>query len=329
MRSLECYFGVYFPRCCATQEINTKITLSWAHKQFATRVHTLFYISWRQTGNESSPEPIITKICDSTRAQSVNSLASRKCSLVIVSLISRTDNLAFPVKLPWGECHKISGASSHYRNRCWPRSLIPCGINRPKSVNTWRPRQSGRHFADDILKCNFLNGNVWIPIKISLKFVSKGPINNIPALVQIMAWRRPGDKPLSEPMLVSLLTHICVTRPQWVKLINSLRWLWCGYSGITKWIKKWKKNGWKLASGDPVVNREDFEELDAELPGINVTWVRRAGGPVGKKDTRQEQKQSNRNLQNFEGLIFSSSWLLIHITCEMEDVVDRAKIPCQ
>ena len=31
-----------------------------------------------------------------------------------------------------------------------------------------------------------------------------------------MAWRRPGDKPLSEPMLVSLLTHICVTRPQWV-----------------------------------------------------------------------------------------------------------------
>ena len=41
-------------------------------------------------------------------------------------------------------------------------------------------------------------------------------MNNIPALVQIMAWRRPGDKPLSEPMMVSLLTHICVTRPQWV-----------------------------------------------------------------------------------------------------------------
>ena len=43
--SLECYFGVYFPRCCATREINTKITLSWAHKQFATRVHTLFSMS--------------------------------------------------------------------------------------------------------------------------------------------------------------------------------------------------------------------------------------------------------------------------------------------
>ena len=32
-----------------------------------------------------------------------------------------------------------------------------------------------------------------------------------------MAWRRPGDKPLSEPLMVSFLTHICVTRPQWVK----------------------------------------------------------------------------------------------------------------
>ena len=55
-------------------------------------------------------------------------------------------------------------------------------------------------------------------IKISLKFIPKVPINNIPALVQIMAWRRTGDKPLSEPMMVVLPTHICVTRPQWVKL---------------------------------------------------------------------------------------------------------------
>ena len=49
-----------------------------------------------------------------------------------------------------------------------------------------------------------------------------GPVDNIPALVQIMAWRRPGDKPLSEPMMVGLLTHICVTRPQWVKKISSV-----------------------------------------------------------------------------------------------------------
>ena len=99
--------------------------------------------------------------------------------------------------------------------RYWPKSrdLFHYHI---RCLNTLRPRQNGRHFADDIFKCIFLNENVRISIKISLKFVPKGPINNSTALVQIMAWRRPGDKPLSEPMLVSLLTHICVTRPQWV-----------------------------------------------------------------------------------------------------------------
>ena len=86
------------------------------------------------------------------------------------------------------------------------------------SFNTLRPRRNEQHFADDIFKRIFFNGNVWISIKVSLKFVPKGPINNIPALVQIMAWRRPGDKPLSEPMMVRSTTHICVTRPQWLNM---------------------------------------------------------------------------------------------------------------
>ena len=87
--------------------------------------------------------------------------------------------------------------------------------------NTLRPRQNGRHFADDIFKCIFLNEKFGIWNKISLKFVPKGQINNVPSLVQIMAWRRPGDKPLSEPMVVRSLTHICVTQHQWVKCIFS------------------------------------------------------------------------------------------------------------
>ena len=87
-------------------------------------------------------------------------------------------------------------------------------------VNTLRPRQNGCHFADDIFKCILLNENVWIAIRISWKFIPNGTINNNSALVQIIAWRRPGDKPLSAPMMVSLPTHICLTRPQWV---NTLR----------------------------------------------------------------------------------------------------------
>ena len=92
----------------------------------------------------------------------------------------------------------------------------PWATEHAEPINTLRPRQNGHHFPDDISKGIFLNENVWISIKITLKYVLKGPINNIPALDQIVAWRRPGDKPLSEPMVVSLLTPICVTRPQWV-----------------------------------------------------------------------------------------------------------------
>ena len=98
------------------------------------------------------------------------------------------------------------------------------------TLNTLRPRQNGRLFADDTFKRIFFKESIIISIKISLKFVPKGLINNIPALVLIMAWRRPGDKPLSEPMLVRSLTHICVTQPRWVKMVNK-----CKYSYRQKW----------------------------------------------------------------------------------------------
>ena len=49
-----------------------------------------------------------------------------------------------------------------------------------------------------------------------MKFVPNSPINNIPALVQLMAWRRPGDNPFSKAMMVRLPTHIWVTLPEGV-----------------------------------------------------------------------------------------------------------------
>ena len=127
-------------------------------------------------------------------------------------------------------CHK----------RCWVISNHVTEyaiLFQPQCVNTLRPRQNGRHFADDIFKCICLNENVSILIKISLKFVPKGPINNIPALVQIMAWCRPGNKPLSEPMMVNLPTHICVTRPQWVNLIWLLTKMLISYMEVLQSLK--------------------------------------------------------------------------------------------
>ena len=85
----------------------------------------------------------------------------------------------------------------------------------------------GRDKMAAIFRTTFSNGFSWMKMyelqtKIPLKFVPKGPINNILALVQIMAWRRSGDKPLSESMMVNLPTPICIIRPQWVNWTYSL-----------------------------------------------------------------------------------------------------------
>ena len=102
--------------------------------------------------------------------------------------------------------------------------------------STLRPTRNRRHFADDIFRYICLNENMWISIGISLKFVLKGPFNNIPSLVQIMAWRRPGDKPLAEPIVVWLPTHMCVNRSQWVNnplLEQSIQYRIVGISLLT------------------------------------------------------------------------------------------------
>ena len=107
------------------------------------------------------------------------------------------------------------------------------GVTKYAALNTLRPRQNGCHFPG-MFKCVFLNEDFWIQFQISLKFVPKVSTNNNPALFQIMAWHRTGDKPLSEPIMVSSLMHICVTRPQWVNskcqfILNysSIHVFWC------------------------------------------------------------------------------------------------------
>ena len=93
--------------------------------------------------------------------------------------------------------------------RC-PFPAYLCNYN-IETETKWPPF-SRRHF-----KMHFPEWNILISINIPLTRVPKGQIDNIPALVQIMVSRRSGDKPFFRPMLVSLLTQICVTWLQWVK----------------------------------------------------------------------------------------------------------------
>ena len=100
-----------------------------------------------------------------------------------------------------------------------------------RTLTHWGGHKIYRHFPDDIFKRIFLDENVCIWLKISLNFVPKVLNNNIPVLVQIMVW--PREKPLFEPMMVSLLAHICVTWPQWVNRRYLLYFGLCQSIGIT------------------------------------------------------------------------------------------------
>ena len=82
---------------------------------------------------------------------------------------------------------------------------------------THPPGQNGRHSADGIFKRIFLNEDIRISMQISMKFVSMGLIDNSSALVQVMAWRRTGDRPFYlNQCWPSSLTHICGFRGRWL-----------------------------------------------------------------------------------------------------------------
>ena len=111
----------------------------------------------------------------------------------------------------------------------WQIFIKKCSCLVDGLFNTLRAGRNGQHFPDDIFKrtCILFSGNVWILIIISLEVLPEGPINNNPGFVQIMAWHRLGDKPLSETIVVWLPTHICVTQPEWVKWnINFIPHIW-------------------------------------------------------------------------------------------------------
>ena len=120
----------------------------------------------------------------------------------------------------WKELEKIGISFHQLVNKiymcCFAEKIYQLTM---QLFNILRPRQFGRHFPD-IFQRIFVNENIRILIWISLTFVPRVPIDNKPALVQDVAWCRPGDKPLSEPMMLRLPTHICVTWPQWVKVIS-------------------------------------------------------------------------------------------------------------
>ena len=189
----------------------------------------VYHIQYNKEGN-----------CNKTLNIQVTHDTGMKGQSIIMTIIWKLfPNCNFCQNHKWTICiEKIYSAKTHGMSRAFMSVFI----------NTLRPRQNGRHFADDTFKHIFLKENIRISINISLKFVPKSLINNIPALVQIMAWRRPGDKPLSEPMMDSLPTNICVIRPQWVNSLqpNITSRVWLILCAGLQWLVafQWQAINW-------------------------------------------------------------------------------------
>ena len=173
-------------------------------------------------------------------------------------------------------------------------------------INTLRPRQNGRHFPDNIFKCIFLNENVWTMLNNLLKFVHKIGFNNIPALVQIMPWRRWGDKLLSEQMMVSLLTHICATRGLFTAtynqnklIISCVKRLFIIYDMKHSFLINWGFHGLALKKMILFVQMWKAKILEA---GAN-TYIY-----ISLKITTQHSITTN----NISSPRFNCDWLLPH-----------------
>ena len=89
------------------------------------------------------------------------------------------------------------------------------------AMHSSTPRQNGGLFADDVFRWIFMNEKFCILIKISLKFVPKGSIDNIPALWQWPGANQATSHYLDHWVMIFLLTHICVTRPQQVNIYTA------------------------------------------------------------------------------------------------------------
>ena len=106
----------------------------------------------------------------------------------VTDILNKTEITGNMCGVQWKQSNRcymvrISGAALQLHMLCSADTL------------TWhiQAETNSHHFADDIFKCIFFSEDVWISLRISLKFDPKARINNIPALVQIMAWHRPGD----------------------------------------------------------------------------------------------------------------------------------------
>lgn len=66
--------------------------------------------------------------------------------------------------------------------------------------------------------------------------------------------------------------------------------------GVTKWIKGWKRNGWKTADKKPVKNEDLWKRLDAATQGHKIDW-RWVKGHSGNPGNERADELANMGIE--------------------------------
>ena len=131
--------------------------------------------------------------------------------------MTRSISFKYPQQTSHSSPHRrvidILGVQSR-KNMLLYKFLLAWNVTRIDPTQLTPTGQNWRHVADDIFRRISVNEKLCISIKISLKF---------------------GDKPFSESMMMVIhLTHICVTRPQWVK--GCIQWPGVLLFILSRWL---------------------------------------------------------------------------------------------
>ena len=70
--------------------------------------------------------------------------------------------------------------------------------------------------------------------------------------------------------------------------------------GVTEWMQRWKRNGWRTADKRAVKNKELWERLDRALADHQVTWLW-VRGHAGHPENERADRLANKGIKQKKG----------------------------
>lgn len=100
-------------------------------------------------------------------------------------------------------------------------------------------------------------------------------------------------------MLAAIMALKALKRSVPVRIHTDSKYL---MDGITKWIQKWRANGWRTAARKPVKNADLWQELEVLLEDHDVEWAW-VKGHSGHPENERADALANQGMALYKGEI--------------------------